>query len=192
LNINNVLFFLLQLIDATIPHQFENMIVETLITSQSFMRAQKVSDRVVIITIIATFFNFDKYFQNEVSFVSLRDVERAVKVFLWFLKQEVLKREIERTLRQREEKARADRQHMGFEESDGEDSEDGMPDIATDDGSLDWWTRSFILSLGVCYHACLEMGTRERYRHQVARIFTRFNRLPHHQPERILEDEISL
>ncbi|XP_055509816.1 E3 ubiquitin-protein ligase rnf213-alpha isoform X2 [Leucoraja erinacea] len=83
--------------------------VDTLSASQNFMRCQ----------------------QDECSFVSLRDVERCMKVFVWFYNnRNMLLDNLEQFL-----------QDVGNMEVSIPSSDDNWP---------------FVLALGVCYHACLE------------------------------------
>ncbi|XP_078257499.1 E3 ubiquitin-protein ligase rnf213-alpha-like isoform X2 [Rhinoraja longicauda] len=83
--------------------------VDTLSASQNFMRCQ----------------------QDECSFVSLRDVERCIKVFVWFYNnRNMLLDNLEQFLQ------------------DDDNEEVSIP------SSDDNWP--FVLALGVCYHACLE------------------------------------
>ncbi|XP_060599995.1 E3 ubiquitin-protein ligase RNF213-like [Ruditapes philippinarum] len=79
--------------------------------------------------------------KDECSFVSLRDVDRVLSVMSWFYAQS----QGERTLYK-----------LMDAKFDGDDQVDDL-------------TRSLILALGVCYHACLRK--RKDYRHYVARYF---------------------
>ncbi|XP_053396018.1 E3 ubiquitin-protein ligase rnf213-alpha-like [Mercenaria mercenaria] len=114
--------------------------------------------------------------KDECSFVSLRDVDRVLTVMSWFYE----KSEGERTLfdlmdaklnRERNTSASDDEsetevelnlEHEEEENSDDEwnnENSDGIEDI----------TRSLVLALGVCYHACLK--NRNEYREYIAQFF---------------------
>ncbi|XP_060604558.1 E3 ubiquitin-protein ligase rnf213-beta-like, partial [Ruditapes philippinarum] len=79
--------------------------------------------------------------KDECSFVSLRDVDRVLSMMSWFYAQS----QGERTLYKLMDK-----------KFDGDDQVDDL-------------TRSLILALGVCYHACLRK--RKGYRHYIAHFF---------------------
>ncbi|ELU02735.1 hypothetical protein CAPTEDRAFT_201549 [Capitella teleta] len=116
---------------------------------------------------------------NEVSFVSLRDVERVLKVFDWFLKQTVLMTAIETAVK----KEKDDFLEMHFTHHLNWDNEE-MERLP-----LHKWTRALVLSLGVCYQSCLEMDTRVLYRQRIAPKFKGKYRLPH--LHHTIESEIS-
>ena len=122
-------------------------------------------------------------FQNEVSFVSLRDVERVLKVFVWFMKQDTLMEAIEEAVRREEERAHALHAVHAIEDSENEEEEE------QEDLPVDPMTRALILALGVCYHSCLEMETREDYRTEIAQSFHGHYRLP--MGEQTIEAEIT-
>ncbi|XP_067056125.1 E3 ubiquitin-protein ligase rnf213-alpha-like isoform X2 [Acropora muricata] len=112
--------------------------------------------------------------EDECSFVSLRDVERALKVMVWFYNH----RDALRPLMDSEE------------ESDDDDaSENGLDDEEEDplNQPLDEITRALVLSLGVCYQARLQ--DREPFRRAVAPSFSPPCLLPggHEQ----IQDEIT-
>ncbi|KAH3728508.1 hypothetical protein DPMN_054465, partial [Dreissena polymorpha] len=85
--------------------------------------------------------------EDECSFVSLRDVERVLTVMAWFYGEaednRCLYNEMDIKLANQEE-----------------DTNKGLDDL----------TRSLVLALGVCYHACLK--TRDAYRKRVANAFS--------------------
>ncbi|XP_052808680.1 E3 ubiquitin-protein ligase rnf213-alpha-like isoform X1 [Mya arenaria] len=120
-----------------IPNLIE-VISRILTVSQDYMRAQK----------------------DECSFVSLRDVERVLTVMAWFYVQGMDGGWLF------EDK---DRIVVGIEEQQQDDSDE---EEETEDEEryliqgLDNITRSLILALGVCYHACLK--TRQQYRQVIA------------------------
>ncbi|XP_072098497.1 E3 ubiquitin-protein ligase rnf213-alpha-like [Mobula birostris] len=93
----------------SVPSVNIQCMVDTLSASQNFMRCQ----------------------QDECSFVSLRDVERCMKVFVWFYShQNMLLNNLKQFL----------------EDNNKEESIPSSDDIIL----------PFVLALGVCYHACLE------------------------------------
>ena len=94
--------------------------------------------------------------QDECSFVSLRDIERVLQVMSWFYRQ----REDDELLFQKIKEE--------LEFSNTESEEESM--VAEFPREVDDVTRSLVLALGVCYHACLK--NREQYREAVARYFT--------------------
>ncbi|ELU09101.1 hypothetical protein CAPTEDRAFT_223578 [Capitella teleta] len=124
--------------DPRVTANFEEIIVGVLLCSQSFMREQ----------------------ENEVSFVSLRDVERVLRVFVWFLQQDVLMEAIEEAVIDEEENSQRMHDVNPDDDSDDEQEEQELP--------VDKMTRALILALGVCYHSCLEMETRAEYRDRIS------------------------
>ncbi|ELT95387.1 hypothetical protein CAPTEDRAFT_208661 [Capitella teleta] len=124
--------------DPRVTANFEEIIVGVLLCSQAFMREQ----------------------ENEVSFVSLRDVERVLRVFVWFLQQDVLMGAIEEAVIEEEENAQ--RMHNVNPDDDSDDEQEG------EELPVDKMTRALILALGVCYHSCLEMETRAEYRDRIS------------------------
>ncbi|KAK3585587.1 hypothetical protein CHS0354_036774 [Potamilus streckersoni] len=124
----------------------------------------------VISGILTASQDFMRRQRDECSFVSLRDVERVLNVMSWFY----AKSQEERTLFNRMDKIMqlgADDHGENMENQDNKDI-----------------TRSLVLALGVCYHACLK--NREEYREHVARFFKAPCNLPH-GPDQI-EQEISI
>ncbi|XP_022783821.1 E3 ubiquitin-protein ligase rnf213-alpha-like [Stylophora pistillata] len=100
---------------------------------------------------------------DECSFVSLRDVERAMNVMVWFYNH-------------------LDALNPLMDDDTDEDSDDYDDDSDVEDEQddiyqpLDEVTRALVLSLGVCYHARLQ--DREPYRRAVARSFANPCQLP--------------
>ncbi|XP_052238404.1 E3 ubiquitin-protein ligase rnf213-alpha-like [Dreissena polymorpha] len=95
--------------------------------------------------------------KNECSYVSLRDVERVLLVTTWFYGQttnRLLFNEMDRKLSVANE----------YESVVVEDA------TADENQALDDLTRSLVLALGVCYHACLK--SRAEYRATVAGAFS--------------------
>ncbi|XP_077980160.1 E3 ubiquitin-protein ligase rnf213-alpha-like [Glandiceps talaboti] len=98
----------------------------------------------VISSVLAASQRFMRETESECSFVSLRDVERAMNVLVWFYNHEMIANLMG-------DKARRD---------NGEDT----------DMAVDLFTLALILSLGVCYHACLQ-DKREEYREYIEDYF---------------------
>ncbi|CAG2252466.1 RNF213 [Mytilus edulis] len=96
---------------------------------------------------------------DECSFVSLRDVERVLQVMSWFFRQSNEDQLLLRRMRGELEDSDSDSET----DSDDESTEEILPP------QINEITRSLILSLGVCYHACLK--NREEYRDTVAKYF---------------------
>ncbi|XP_052062678.1 E3 ubiquitin-protein ligase rnf213-alpha-like isoform X2 [Mytilus californianus] len=101
--------------------------------------------------------DFMRQQKDECSFVSLRDVERVLQVMSWFFRQS------------NEDQLLFRRMRGELEDSDSEtDSDDeSMEDVLPP--QINEITRSLVLALGVCYHACLK--NREEYRDTVAKYF---------------------
>ncbi|XP_070579262.1 E3 ubiquitin-protein ligase rnf213-alpha-like [Ptychodera flava] len=128
-----------------IPADGRQMITSVLAESQRFMRERK----------------------NECSFVSLRDVERAMNVLVWFYNHgEILEMVTER--------GKQDYQKNKARNDDDDDDDDESFTDESDEGDkykpLHPLTLAMVLSLGVCYHACLQ-EERESYRDRVAQKF---------------------
>ncbi|KAL9988404.1 hypothetical protein ACROYT_G002842 [Oculina patagonica] len=91
---------------------------------------------------------------DECSFVSLRDVERAMQVMVWFYKHvDTLGRLMKKVLTEQ-------RREEGHDVDEDDDDEEQITPI----------TRALVLAIGVCYHAKLQ-ERREEYRTVVARSF---------------------
>ncbi|XP_077980164.1 E3 ubiquitin-protein ligase rnf213-alpha-like [Glandiceps talaboti] len=110
----------------------------------------------VISTVLAASQRFMRQRKNECSFVSLRDVERTMNVLVWFYEHKM----IDQLMR---EKAKTDYD----DETDDEDDEDEEDEYEP----MDPLTLALVLSLGVCYHACLQ-EERENYRDEIADHFS--------------------
>ncbi|VDI01999.1 Hypothetical predicted protein, partial [Mytilus galloprovincialis] len=123
----------------------ETVVSKILTASQSFMRSQK----------------------DECSFVSLRDVERVLKVMSWFYKQSKDKKSMlfSEIKRRTPEKQRRNVQDGGT-----------FARYLTVNKDIDDVTRSLVLALGVCYHSCLKK--RKEYREHVSRYFVHPLSLP--------------
>ncbi|KAL3881537.1 hypothetical protein ACJMK2_027969, partial [Sinanodonta woodiana] len=116
----------------------------------------------VISRILTASQDFMRNQKDECSFVSLRDVDRVLNVMSWFYAQS----QEERTL---------------FDMMDEFPEQDDSSDIENEEGEeesiaqvfqnkfLDDITRSFLLALGVCYHACLKK--RKEYREHIWQYF---------------------
>ncbi|XP_060597666.1 E3 ubiquitin-protein ligase rnf213-alpha-like [Ruditapes philippinarum] len=144
---------------------FQEVISDILTKSQDYMRNQK----------------------DECSFVSLRDVERTLIVMSWFYQRSQGQRTLFNLIDQK-----LSEQHDSTKDED-ENEEDGeeedvfhIADIKVNQPErIDDVTRSLILALGVCYHACLK--TRAQYRKYIAPSFKR-PCLLHEGPEQIFKE----
>ncbi|KAK3585584.1 hypothetical protein CHS0354_036771 [Potamilus streckersoni] len=117
--------------------------------------------------------DFMRQQQDECSFVSLRDVERVLNVMSWFYAQ----CQEGRTLFDRMDQIIHAGKGEDMEDDGDEDEEEELEDeTQVRNFLLDDVTRSLVLALGVCYHACLK--NREDYRKHVAPFF----RAPCHLP----------
>ncbi|KAL4233165.1 hypothetical protein ACF0H5_007850 [Mactra antiquata] len=138
-------------------------VVSAILTaSQDYMRAQK----------------------DECSFVSLRDVDRVLTVMSWFYQQN----ENNDTLYKLMDK-KLNKDDVNEDDdvaSNDENDEDYEEDLIEVENRVDDITRSLILALGVCYHACLK--TRPQYRQHIARYFRAPCNLPGGEDQ--MKDEI--
>ncbi|KAJ8251476.1 hypothetical protein GJAV_G00221750, partial [Gymnothorax javanicus] len=127
-----------------ISTKYIDMITNVLSSSQKYMRTRK----------------------DECSFVSLRDVERCMQVFVWFFKNHrMLLDELAKFLNGSENSERSGRKQRFTENRD----------------PVVW---SLVMALGVCYHACLEK--KDEYRKKICKCLR-----DTHSP-RDFEQEISL
>ncbi|XP_063403574.1 E3 ubiquitin-protein ligase rnf213-alpha-like [Mytilus trossulus] len=93
--------------------------------------------------------------KDECSFVSLRDVERVLQVMSWFYSQS------------QDDDALFQRMRDNSEDSETDSEKESMELGHVQ--HMDDVTRSMVLALGVCYHACLK--NREEYRDTVSKYF---------------------
>ncbi|KAL3881517.1 hypothetical protein ACJMK2_027949 [Sinanodonta woodiana] len=131
--------------------------------------------------------DFMRQQQDECSFVSLRDVERVLNVMSWFYAQCQEGRTLFDRMDEIIQPYARDREDMEEEEEVEEEEEEEIDD-ETRDGVLDDVTRSLVLALGVCYHACLK--NREDYRKHVAPYFRAPCYLPNGHAQ--IEENISV
>ncbi|XP_063404431.1 E3 ubiquitin-protein ligase rnf213-alpha-like [Mytilus trossulus] len=110
----------------------------------------------VVSKILTVSQDFMRNQKDECSFVSLRDVERVLEVMSWFHRQS----EDDNSLFQK--------MNQDSDYSDAE-SEDETMEVEQPQQQMDEVTRSLVLALGVCYHACLK--NRREYRETVAPYF---------------------
>ncbi|XP_048410924.2 E3 ubiquitin-protein ligase rnf213-alpha-like isoform X2 [Stegostoma tigrinum] len=124
----------------SVPSTYIKCIVDVLSASQNFMRHQ----------------------QDECGFVSLRDVERCMKVFVWFYtRRQMLLNKLKEFLQ-------------------GQAVKNTLIDSKND---VIW---CIVLALGVCYHACLEKKI--AYRKSIARHLP----APYNNPAKFLEQLVLL
>ncbi|XP_041350668.1 E3 ubiquitin-protein ligase rnf213-alpha-like [Gigantopelta aegis] len=126
------------------------VVSSVLIQSQSFLRKQ----------------------EDECSFVSLRDVERVLKVMSWFYQQSRDNRTLFKMMEAEE---------MELDEETHQDEESEISDDAEEEEERnarwpDDLTKSLILALGVCYRAALR--NRDEYDDHVVRFFQTSCSLP--------------
>uniref|UniRef100_UPI00358DE57A E3 ubiquitin-protein ligase rnf213-alpha-like n=1 Tax=Myxine glutinosa TaxID=7769 RepID=UPI00358DE57A len=121
-----------------IPFESVNLISNVLATSQEYLKSRN----------------------DECSFVSLRNVDRCMKVFIWFYthQHQLFPKILDRV--------------NPDEFVEQEDEEDETVQCIR---QLDCVTRSLILAVGVCYHASLE--DRADYRHAIAQKIPAFSTL---------------
>ncbi|CAN0131609.1 unnamed protein product [Rangifer tarandus platyrhynchus] len=117
-------------------HQIVQRLVKSIVMVQS--------ETSVITEVLSASQGFMRKRQNECSFVSLRDVERCVKVFKWFY----------------------DHSEMLLSKLDSFLSETG---VIQNDFERDPVLWSLVLAIGVCYHASLE--EKESYRRAICSFF---------------------
>ncbi|XP_064634464.1 E3 ubiquitin-protein ligase rnf213-alpha-like [Lineus longissimus] len=138
--------------------EVEKMYIRQIV--QRYMDDEQIPDETdmnrVITNILAASQRFMRAQKDECSFVSLRDVERTMNVMAWFYEHIELLNE-------------------RMDDSDEEDED-----------TVDDETRSLILALGVCYHACLQEGTRRAYREYIVEYFEDPCALP--RPSCVLEE----
>ncbi|XP_062591685.1 E3 ubiquitin-protein ligase rnf213-alpha-like, partial [Saccostrea cucullata] len=97
--------------------------------------------------------------QDECSFVSLRDVERVLEVMSWFYRQSQGETNLFDLMEEEEEDSEEE------EEEEMEDQELAVPQPQT----VSDLTKSLVLALGVCYHACLK--NRDVFRREMVNEF---------------------
>lgn len=128
----------------------------------------KAIDRIHMKMIIEVLSTSQKYMRNrrdECSFVSLRDVERCMQCFVWFIEH-------------------CDKLFAELEEYDKKQNADNQERYLRQPTVRDPVVWSLVMSIGVCYHACLE--NKEKYRQIVSKC------LPHEYNQAKVMHEISL
>ena len=147
---------------ALSPEQLK-LIVDLLAMSQKFMRQQK----------------------NECNFVSLRDIQRVIKVIQWFLlngqpifEQMAIKKRNDRRKQQQAQKMSDD--DDDDDDDDQTDSDDDNESITSTTGSQPAQQPNFIISLilalNTCYHVKLqEEKSRFIYRHNMTTHLCKFD-----------------
>ncbi|XP_078081837.1 E3 ubiquitin-protein ligase rnf213-beta [Mustelus asterias] len=115
-----------------------------------------------IVDVLSASQHFMRHQQDECSFVSLRDVERCMKVFVWFYKHhQMLMNKLNQFL---------------------QDKPNRNASLALSNDVI--WC--FVLALGVCYHACLEK--KNAYR----KVICRHLPVPFSNPAKFLEQLVLL
>ncbi|CAB4037138.1 Hypothetical predicted protein, partial [Paramuricea clavata] len=105
------------------------------------------------------------WINNECSFVSLRDVERAMKVIIWFHSNSEL---INWVI--------GDEDNESSEESSEDESDENNDDVKQVEQPLSQLVRAVILGIGVCYYA--RLNKREAYCDYICRYFDNSCPLP--------------
>ncbi|XP_034046727.1 E3 ubiquitin-protein ligase rnf213-alpha [Thalassophryne amazonica] len=105
--------------------------------------------------------------KNECSFVSLRDVERCMQAFVWFYENhEMFFEELEE-----------------FEKNQSTEKNEKPQKYAEDRDPVLW---SLVMSIGVCYHACLEK--KEKYQQIVCKGLPGYNQAKIKQDISVMQD----
>ncbi|KAL8623379.1 hypothetical protein ACOMHN_065913 [Nucella lapillus] len=112
--------------------------------------------------------DFMRGLQDECSFVSLRDVDRALKVISWFLQKSEMSRLLFDTLEDKLDSwyAGASEDEEEWEEEEEEDAEEEKEEPRRYTSDV---TKAVILSLGVCYRACLR--SKQKYDSHIIKYF---------------------
>uniref|UniRef100_A0A8C2ZVG6 RING-type E3 ubiquitin transferase n=1 Tax=Cyclopterus lumpus TaxID=8103 RepID=A0A8C2ZVG6_CYCLU len=148
LNDDTEKIYIQQIVQRVVEHNdidqtYIEWITDVLSASQKYMRTRK----------------------NECSFVSLRDVERCMQSFVWFIDNHVM---MFAELDKFESNQKAERNERHCRHPDGRDP-------------VLW---SLVMAIGVCYHACLEK--KDKYRQKISKSLP-----PAYTPAKIMQ-EISL
>ncbi|XP_060597648.1 E3 ubiquitin-protein ligase rnf213-alpha-like, partial [Ruditapes philippinarum] len=153
--------------------QVEDLYIRQMV--RRYIRDDKLPDVPGLIEVVSSILTASQEYmreqKDECSFVSLRDVDRVLTVMSWFYQQSqgnnTLFNLIDRKLG-----AGVDNSLFGMEEEEDEQEDNDEDDIVYRqiDDHIDNITRSLILAVGICYHACLK--TRQQYREHISRYFT--------------------
>ncbi|CAC5418278.1 RNF213 [Mytilus coruscus] len=141
-------------LNTEVEEMYIRQMVLRYVKNQKLPAIQGLED--VVSKILTVSQDFMRNQKDECSFVSLRDVERVLEVMSWFYRQS----EDDNLLFQK--------MNQDSDYSDAE-SEDENMEVEQPQQNMDEVTRSLVLALGVCYHACLK--NREEYRETVAQYF---------------------
>ncbi|XP_066560678.1 E3 ubiquitin-protein ligase rnf213-alpha [Amia ocellicauda] len=123
--------------------QTEKMYIQQIV--QRVIQTNAIQDNYIklITDVLSTSQKYMRQRNDECSFVSLRDVERCMQVFVWFYKNhQMLLSELDAFV-----------QRLSKE-----------PKSSDDRNEVVW---SLVMAVGVCYHACLEK--KEKYRKQICK-----------------------
>ncbi|XP_028416584.1 E3 ubiquitin-protein ligase rnf213-alpha-like [Dendronephthya gigantea] len=123
-----------------------------------------------IATVLSASQKYMREQKNECSFVSLRDVERAMKVITWFYSNSELIIKIIGDVDGNGDK------NTSSEESSEEEDYQSKEEFAIGEQPLSQIARALILGIGVCYYA--RLNTREEYCQEISRYFDNSCPLP--------------
>ena len=170
----------------------------------------------ILVSLLACSQKFMRSQNNECSFVSLRDIQRVIKLIKWFLKngKEIFDQMDKSNKKKPTEKmassqmslknAKSDSNEQDYvndedesEEEDDEEYQEANTDIEEEDIQLAMpsenstnFIRSTILALNTCYHVGLQSeNTREAYRTAISRCYTQNNQ--HQVTVEFILDEIN-
>ncbi|XP_053396342.1 E3 ubiquitin-protein ligase rnf213-alpha-like isoform X2 [Mercenaria mercenaria] len=161
--------------------QVEDLYIRQMV--RRYIREDKLPDLPGLIEVVSAILTASQDYmreqRDECSFVSLRDVDRVLTVMSWFYQQSQGDNNTLFNLMNNKLHGRID-----YSSSEEEEDEDEITVRQTD--SLEDVTRSLVLAVGVCYHACLK--TRPEYRAHVAQYFRAPCELPGGEEQ--IKDEI--
>ncbi|XP_053389495.1 E3 ubiquitin-protein ligase rnf213-alpha-like [Mercenaria mercenaria] len=149
-------------LNASVEKLYIVQMVKRYIRQNALPDNQKLTE--VISTILAQSQEYMRGVEDECCFVSLRDVDRVLKVMCWFLSLYNKKSQLFVFMGKK-----LSRMHQNFSQ----------------DKKLDTITRCLVLAVGVCYHASLT--DRDKYRKHIANYFREPCLLPF-GPEQILHE----
>jgi hypothetical protein len=142
------------------------------IVNEKFGRRLDKSEIDLIVNVLATSQKFMREQKNECSFVSLRDIQRVLKIIDWFItKGHIIFAQIRQEKRHLSTASRDDSDH----EAEFEDDENEEPvfEIApANQRTNDDLISSIILAINACYHVGLQSDeSRREYRHKITPCF---------------------
>ncbi|XP_068731195.1 E3 ubiquitin-protein ligase rnf213-alpha-like [Montipora capricornis] len=143
-----------------LSHQVESLYTNQIVSRYILQEHKLPGDSSTVRAVASVLAASQEYMRDqsdECSFVSLRDVERAMQVMVWFYNHvDILGRLMRNVIIEQRR-----------EEGDDADEED---DDIDEEELIDPMTRSLVLAIGVCYHAKLQ-DKRQDFREVVAQSF---------------------